>query len=78
VENVPDNWITCETEEDAKIISNAPIVLAKSHVATRPDELLAADLEKTAEKLEQYRIGFGSRYLRRQAQLMRGDDSQGD
>ncbi|MBL7152683.1 MAG: hypothetical protein ISS79_03135 [Phycisphaerae bacterium] len=75
VQNAPDNWITCETEEDAKVISNAPIVLHKSYEAIRPDESLAAELEKTAEKLEQYTISFGSRFFGRRAELMRGDDS---
>ena len=75
VENIPGNWITCETEEDARILSNAPIVLHKSYVAMPPDEPLAAALENTAEKLEQYKIGFGSRHCRRQVHLMRGDNS---
>lgn len=30
VENSPDNWIQSENEEDARILSNVPIVLQKS------------------------------------------------
>lgn len=75
VENVPGNWITCETEEDARIFSNGPIVLEESFRTTFPDKALAARLEKTAEILEQYKIGFTSRYLRNRAKLARGEDS---
>ncbi|MHC5062280.1 MAG: hypothetical protein ACYTFK_14580 [Planctomycetota bacterium] len=73
VENNPGNWIKCETKEDASILSNAPIVLHESYEAFRPDERLAAILDGTAEKIEQYNMSFGARFFRNRAELMRGN-----
>ena len=73
VENVPGNWIKCGTEADAKIISNAPVVLQESYETFLPNKTVAARLDKTAEKLEQYNMGFHARRFRRRAKLARGD-----
>ncbi len=75
VENVPDNWIKCETKEDAQIISNAPIVLQESYEALLPNEKVAARLERMADKLEQYKLGFHARRFRARAKLARGKGS---
>ena len=72
IENAPGNWITCHTEEDARIISNAPVVLEKSWRVEIPDEALAAELEEVSKKLQDYRIGFGARFLQHRAEVIRG------
>ena len=70
IENVPGNWITCYNEEDATILSNAPVLLGQSW-SNSPTEALAIKLEKTAKILEDYKIGFTSRYFRARAQSVR-------
>lgn len=75
IENVANHWIKCETKEDAEIISNAPIVRAKLDRTTRPDNVLAAELDKTAEILDKYNIGSEARYFRAMAKLARGQGS---
>ena len=78
VENVPGNWIKCETKEDAEIISNAPIVRAKLDRTMRPDKALAAELDKTSEILDKYNIETTARYFRAMAELARGKQNEGD
>lgn len=70
VENVPSNWIECETEADAKTISNAPIVLDEFYKIFLPNERVATNLEKTAEILKQYRIS-NHRFFRAMAKRVR-------
>lgn len=72
VKDASGNWIKCETEEDAKILSNAPIVREASYKTTFPNKTLAARLEKTAEKMEQYNMLSTSRLFRKRAKLARG------
>ena len=68
-------WIECETKEDAEILSNAP-VLEALWLETRPlNKALAARLEKTAEKMEQYNMRTGARRFRKWAKLARGKSS---
>jgi hypothetical protein len=71
VENVPGKWIKCETEEDAKTISNAPIVLDEFYKVSLPNERVAAKLDKTAEILKQYRIS-DYRFFRAMTKRARG------
>ena len=78
VENSPDNWIQCENEEDAKTLSNAPIILQKSFEVFHPNEEVAVMLDRTAEKMEQYNISFGTRYFRAMAEKARGKQNEGD
>lgn len=73
VENVPDNWIKCENESDAKILSNAPIVLQESFEVFHPNKKVAARLENTAEKMEQYKMLSTARFFRNRAKLARGN-----
>jgi len=74
VENSPDQWTKCENKEDAMTISNAPLILEKSFNAVYPDENVAAELEATAAVLEQYNIGFGYRFFRWRAKVVRCED----
>jgi len=75
VENTPDNWIKCKTKRDAEILSNAP-VLEASWLQTRPiNKTLAARLENTAKKMEQYNIRTTARFFRKWAKLARGKGS---
>ncbi len=76
VENAPGNWIKCENEADAKTLSNAPIVLQESFKVFYPNEKVAAKLDRTAEKMEQYNMSFGSRYFRAMAKKARGKNSK--
>ena len=75
VENSSGIWIKCENEEDAKILSNAPIVLQESFEVFHPNEKAAAMLDRTAEKMEQYNMSFGGRYFRAMAEKARGKGS---
>ncbi len=74
VENVPGNWIKCENEADAKIISNVPIVRAKIYKTIFPNNALSNELDKTAEKLKQYRIS-DYRFFKAMAEKARGQGS---
>jgi len=76
VENVAGNWIRCHTEQDARILSNAPVVLEQSYTSVFPDEALAVRLEETAQILEDYKIGFESRFFRSRAKRARGEQSK--
>jgi len=72
VENVPNKWIKCENESDAKILSNAPVIEAL-WLETRPhNKALAAGFENTAEKMEQYNMRTDARRFRKWAKLARG------
>ena len=52
VENIPGNCTKCEDETDAKILSNAPIVLQESFEVFHPNEKVADKLDRTAENME--------------------------
>ena len=71
VENVANHWIKCETKEDAELISNAPIIRAKLDRTTRPDNVLATELDKTAEMLDKYNMRSEAHYFRAMAKLAR-------
>jgi len=73
VENDSGIWIKCKNEEDAKILSKAPIVLQESFEVFHPNEKVAAKLDETAEKMEQYNMSLGSRYFREMAKCARGN-----
>lgn len=68
-------WVSCETEGDAKVLSGAP-VLEALWLKTRPfNKALAARLENTAEKMEQYNMRTDARRFRNWAKLARGKGS---
>jgi hypothetical protein len=74
VETSPGKWMKCETESDARTISNAPVLEKKACCATAPDQTLAAELEATADVLQKY-DSWLSRFFRSRAEDMRGDGS---
>jgi hypothetical protein len=78
VENVPGNWVKCETKEDAEILSKAEIVKAESYETKFPNKSLATKLEKMAEKLKQYNMGTAARFFKSRAELARGKQNEGD
>ena len=68
-------WVICETEADAKILSYAP-VLEALWLKTRPlNNVLAARLEKTAEKMNQYKMRTDARRFQKWANLARGNQN---
>jgi len=73
VKNLSGKWIKCETKEDAEILSNAPIILQESYEILPPNGKVAARLEKTAEKQEQYKMLSTARFFRNRAKLARGN-----
>jgi hypothetical protein len=75
VETAPGKWMKCETDGDARIISNAPVLEERASRATAPDQMLAAELEATADVLQRYNIGCDSRFFRSRAEDMRGNGS---
>jgi hypothetical protein len=75
VETPPGKWTKCETESDARTISNAPLLEEKACYGTCPDQTLAAELRATADILEKYGFGWHSRFFRSRAEDMRGDGS---
>ena len=69
------NWVRCETEEDATVLSNAP-VLEALWLKNRPlDKAMAAKLENTAKKMDQYNMHTDARRFRNWANLARGKGS---
>jgi hypothetical protein len=74
VQSDSEQWVKCYTESDARIVSNAPLILEKSHHTVFPDEVIAAQLEETAAMLEKYNFGTASRLFKRRAKSARGED----
>jgi hypothetical protein len=73
---VPDNtWLDCRSEQDARIIAQAPVLEYESLEEHRSGKEFARQLELLADALERYRIGFGSRFFRRRAEEARGNDN---
>jgi hypothetical protein len=66
------DWVKCETEEDAKIFSNVPIVRDKLAEAALPDEGLAAKLDDITRVFDKYNMSNGVRYFRTMAKRVRG------
>lgn len=62
-----DNWLPCESQEDAQAIAAAPVLEYQSLERTRSGSEFAAELERTAAALAKYGIGFGSRFFQRRA-----------
>ena len=71
VEMRAGKWVKCETKEDAKILSNASKIRAQLDETMCPNETLATKFEKTAEKLEQYKMCADARYFRAMAKSAR-------
>jgi hypothetical protein len=58
-----DNWLSCRNEEDARTISSAPTLEVDVLEGRRRGDEFAAELERLADMLERYRMGFGSRFF---------------
>ena len=70
--NKPDDvWLICDSEDDARTIAKASVLEDEALELRTSDEELAAELEKTADVMTKYNMGFGSRSLRRRAQEVR-------
>ncbi len=68
-----NTWLSCETEHDARVIANARVLEYESEERMGTGPRLASELEKLADMLTKYRIGFGSRHFRRLAEKARGN-----
>lgn len=66
-----DRWLPCESEDDARVIANAPVYEYESLERIRSGSQFAIELDRLADVLEKYRIGFGSRFFRRRAEEAR-------
>ena len=66
-----DFWLTCDSEDDARTIAKASVLEDEAWERHTSDEELAAELEKTADAMERYRMSFGSRSLKWRAQEVR-------
>lgn len=66
-----DVWLTCDSEDEARAIAAAPVLQYEAMEQLKSGEPFASELEKTAEAMEKYHMGFGSRFLRRYAQRVR-------
>ena len=73
IKNDSGTWIECETKKDAEILSNSPIVLDEFYKISLPNEEMAAKLERTAEKQEQYKMLSTARFFRNRAKLAKGN-----
>ena len=68
-----DNWLACENKQDAEAVGAAPVLEYESLETVRCGDEFAAELERTADALEKYRMGFGSRFFRQRAKEARRD-----
>ncbi len=69
---VPKNtWLPCASEADACAIAKAPILKHQCLAEERSDADFADELEKTAEVLARYDIGFEAHFLRLRAEEIR-------
>ena len=66
-----DVWLTCDSEDDARTIAKACVLEVEALEIRTSDEELATELEKTADVMAKYRMGFGSRSLRHSAAIVR-------
>lgn len=66
-----DVWLTCESEEEARTIAAAPVLEYQALARLKSGPQFAVELEKTADAMQKYRMGFGSRFLRRRAEEVR-------
>ncbi len=69
---VPKNkWLSCLSEADARAIAAAPKLKYESINGVRDDPAFADELEKSAEVLAKYNIGFEARFLKLRADEIR-------
>ncbi len=69
---VPKNtWLACAGEADACAIAKAPLLKHQCLAEERSDAEFAEELERTAEVLARYDIGFEAHFLRLRAEEIR-------
>ena len=66
-----DQWLPCHSEDDARLIAALPVYEYESLERTRSGPEFADELDRLANVLEKYEIGFGSRFFRRRAEEAR-------
>lgn len=71
INEADDVWLTCDSEDDARTIAKARVLEEEALERGDSGEQFAAELERTADAMEKYHMGFGSRSLRHRAQEVR-------
>ena len=71
ISEIDDVWLTCDSEDDARTIAKAHVLLEEHMGGRNSDAEFAEELEKAADIMLKYRMGFGSRTLRHCAQEVR-------
>ena len=66
-----DKWLSCEGEQEAKIIASAPVLNYERLVENRSGVEFAERLGEVSRALEAHHIGFGSRFFARRAEEAR-------
>jgi hypothetical protein len=66
-----DRWLACESEDDARILAEAPVYEYESLERIRSGAQFANELDRLANALERHRMGFGARFFRRRAEESR-------
>jgi hypothetical protein len=56
-------WLECDSEEDARTIASAPVLQYEAVERLKSGERFEAELKKTADAFQKYRLGFGSRFF---------------
>lgn len=65
-------WEACDSESEARIISNAPVLNFRFHSHSDiADEPFADELEKTAHVFEKHKMNSGARGFLLSAQMIR-------
>jgi len=59
-----DQWLDCDSKDDAQAIAAAPVLRDEALDRVDSSEQFTSELEKTADIMQKYRLGFGSRFLR--------------
>jgi hypothetical protein len=65
-----DQWVDCDSEDDARAIAAARVLEYEASARLKSGPEFVAELERTADVMERYRMGFGSRRLKRFAQII--------
>lgn len=68
-----NQWLQCHSEDDARLIAEAPVYKYDALERLRSGCTLAAELDRLADLLQKYDIGFWSRFFRRRAAEARGE-----
>ncbi len=66
-----NTWLSCETEEDARIIAKGAVLEYESLERTRSGPAFADELERQADTYKKYNLLTGSRFFGRRAEEVR-------